>query len=361
MICLNYSTSTNQEGTKRMLDDLKYIHEKDAHDALGIVAKQAAQLRMDLAASGTIAFGAVSNIVYAGMGGSALAALLIHTWPKLARPFEVVRDYTMPNYVDSNTLCVLASYSGNTEETLSCLAEAEAKGAQIAIISGGGKLEAIALEKQYPFVKLPKVEQPRYAVLANYKALLVLLEKAGVVKSEVLGELSAAGDFIEHAVPAWLPTVPTASNPAKQLAQEMLGKSVVIYGGSYLYPAAYKWKISVNENAKQVAWTGQIPEFNHNEFLGWSEQPIDKPYTVIDLRSDHEHPRVQKRFVVSARLLSGKRPEPFVVQCQGDTLLEHLLWALVYGDFVTIYLGLLNELDPAPVELVEKFKRILDE
>ena len=343
-----------------MLDDLKYIHEKDAHDALGIVGKQASQLRLDMQVSGAVTFGHVHTIVYAGMGGSALAGQMVHTWPKLSKPFELVRDYTLPAYVDGNTLCVVSSYSGNTEEALSALEDAERKGAQIAVIASGGKLEEIATQKNYPMIRLPKVDQPRYAMLSNFKALLIILEKAGVCAGDqVFPELSKAADFTEASIAAWLPTVPTANNTAKQLAQELLGKSVVIYGGPNQFPAAYKWKISVNENAKQIAWAGELPEFNHNEFLGWTEQPLDKPYAVIDLRSDLEHPRVQKRFEVSARMLSGKRPEPIVVQAQGDSVLEHLLWTIAYGDFVSIYLGLLNGLNPAPVDLVEAFKKEL--
>jgi glucose/mannose-6-phosphate isomerase len=127
-----------------------------------------------------------------------------------------------------------------------------------------------------------------------------------------------------------------------------------------MFPAAYKWKIGANENAKQVAWCGQIPEFNHNEFIGWSSHPVDKPYAVVDLRSNLEHPRVQKRFEVTERLLSGKRPAPHIVTVQGENILEELLWALAYGDFVTLYLAFLNGVDPAPVDLVEKFKKELD-
>lgn len=343
-----------------MLDDLKYIHQIDAHDALGIVAKQAGQLRFDATIEGEASFGAIQNVVYAGMGGSALAGQLVHTWPTVPLPFELVRDYAVPGYVGSATLCIVSSYSGNTEEALSALEDAASKGAHIAVIASGGKLEEIARTKGYPLVKLPKEDQPRYAMLANFTALLVILKKAGVIKDEaVFTELTRAADFIEEAMQAWLPTVPTARNAAKQLAQELLGKSVVVYGGPHQYPAAYKWKISINENAKQIAWAGQLPEFNHNEFLGWSEQPIDKPYAVIDLRSDLEHPRVQKRFAISARMLSGRRPEPLAVQAEGETVLEHLLWTIAYGDFVSIYLGLLNGINPAPVDLVEAFKKEL--
>ncbi|HET9173958.1 MAG TPA: SIS domain-containing protein, partial [Candidatus Saccharimonadales bacterium] len=126
-------------------------------------------------------------------------------------------------------------------------------------------------------------------------------------------------------------------------------------------PAAYKWKISFNENGKHVAWWNQYPEFNHNEFMGWTEQPVDKPYTVIDLRSSLEHPRIQKRFEVSERLLSGRRPAPIVVNAEGNTLLEQLLWVITLGDFTTIYTALASGINPAPVDLIEKFKKSLDD
>lgn len=342
-----------------MLDDLKYIHDRDADDALGIVEKQPQQLTDSYELRGNTDFSGISNVVYAGMGGSALAALLIHTWPSLRIPFEVVRDYDLPDYVGQNTLVIVASYSGNTEEALSTLGQAEAKQARIAVIAGGGRLYEAAEAKGYLLGMLPKVVQPRYAILANYKLIIQILVEAGLVDQAQLEALAAEATFLEKSIAAWIPTVPTTQNAAKQLALECIGKSIVVYAGSKLSPAGYKWKIGFNENAKQVAWAGQYPEFNHNEFMGWSKQPVDKPYTVIDLRSSLEHERTQKRFVVSERLLSGMRPSPEIVEIQGETVLQQLLWALAFGDFVTIYTGIANGLNPAPVELVEKFKKEL--
>jgi glucose/mannose-6-phosphate isomerase len=343
-----------------MLDDLHYIHDHDAADALGIAEKQYQQLgyEFDVFQDQVQA----DNIVYAGMGGSALAALLSESWPGHIKPFEVVRGYDIPAYVSGNTYFIAASYSGNTEEILSAIEQAEAQGAQIAVIAGGGKLADLARAKNYPLALLPKAEQPRYAVLYNLKALLVLLDQAGLLAGEnSLDELVGTADFLQQAVQPWLATVPSATNPAKQIALDCIGKSIVIYGGPKFWPAAYKWKISFNENAKHIAWWGQYPEFNHNEFLGWSEQPVDKPYAVIDLRSSFEHPRVQKRFEVSERLLSGRRPAPTVVQAEGETLLQQLLWTIAFGDFVSLYTALANGLNPAPVELIEKFKKSLDD
>lgn len=343
-----------------MLDDLTLIHQRDSEDLLGIAAKQWQQLLHKFDFEGNKQFGNVYNVVYAGMGGSALAALFVNVWPRLKEPFEVSREYELPPYVDGDTLVIVSSYSGNTEETLSALADAETRGAQIAVIAGGGKLEEIALAKGYLFAKIPKAPQPRYAVFYNLRALLDILVIAGVLNHDQFDvELEQTADFLQQTAGAWRADIPTAQNAAKQLAQEIVGKSVVVYSGPRMHPAAYKWKISFNENAKHVAWLGELPEFNHNEFIGWSKQPTDKPYAVIDLRSNLEHERVQKRFEVSARLLSGLRPEPHVVQAQGDTLLEQLLWLITFGDFVTLYLAILNGVNPAPVDLVEKFKKEL--
>jgi glucose/mannose-6-phosphate isomerase len=343
-----------------MLDDLKLIHERDAQDTLGIAERQWQQLGHEFEVFQDQV--EVDNIVYAGMGGSSLAALVSTTWPGYDKPFEILRGYDIPAYVSERTYFIAASYSGNTEETLSALEQAEAKGAKIAIIAGGGKLAQIAEEKNYPLVVLPKAEQPRYAVLYNLKGLLALLDQAGLLSDKgAIAELDGAADFLKKAVESWVPTVPTDKNYAKQIALDVIGNSAVIYAGPKLWPAAYKWKISFNENAKHIAWTNEFPEFNHNEFMGWTEQPVQKPYAVIDLRSSLEHPRVQKRFEVTERLLSGKRPAPIAVDVQGGTLLEQLLWAIALGDFVTLYTALLNGLNPAPVDLIEKFKKSLDD
>jgi glucose/mannose-6-phosphate isomerase len=342
-----------------MLDDLKLIHERDAQDALGIAEKQWQQLehQFDIPATDVHFL----NIVFAGMGGSALGALLSTTWPGYNVPFEICRDYDIPGYVGPGTLFIASSYSGNTEETLSALAQAEECRAVIVVIAGGGKLAQIAKEKNYPLALLPPAAQPRFAALSGLKALVCILQKAGLVdQSDAEATIHQSSLSLREAVKEWLPTVPTKSNLAKQLALEVIGKSPVVYAGPLLFPAAYKWKISFNENAKNIAWCNQYPEFNHNEFLGWTSHPVDKPYTVIDLRSKFEHERVQKRFEVSDRLLSGKRPAAHIVEAQGEDILEQLLWTVALGDFVSLYTAILNGLNPTPVDLIEKFKTNLN-
>jgi len=341
-----------------MLDDLKTIHERDAQDALVVVGKQWQQLGHDFGVD-VSGFSSIDNIVLAGMGGSAWPAMYMQVWGEPSVPFEIVRNYDLPAYIGKNTLFISSSYSGNTEETLSALNEAEERGAQIAVMTANGQLKERAQAGKHALYVIPGGIQPRMSSLFFLAGMVQLLEPLGLAPKGKLAELKKTGDWLKDQIGNWGPEVPTDKNAAKQLALELVGKSIVIYSGPKLFPAANKFKICLNESAKNIAWVNQYPEFNHNEFIGWSSHPVDKPYAVVEIRSNLEHERTQKRFVVSERLLSGKRPAPQVVKPQGKTHLEQLLWTSNFCDFVSIYVAILNGLNPTPVDLVEKLKELL--
>jgi glucose/mannose-6-phosphate isomerase len=270
----------------------------------------------------------------------------------------ISRSYDIPMFVDEHSLVIASSYSGNTEETLEAMDKATQRGACLAVIAHGGKLKERAEAGQLPFAEIPECVQPRAAAFYGLRAMVQILEACGLVQG-ALDELAAVGKQFAELPGQWSAKVPTAQNGAKQLAEELAGKTPIIYAG-ILYGAAYKWKIGFNENAKNLAWCDQLPEFNHNEFIGWSSHPIDKPFAIINLLSTFDHPRVQKRFIVSEKLLSGMRPESVDVQAKGDSLLEQIIWVVLYGDFVSTYVALLNGVNPSPVDLVEKFKKELN-
>lgn len=342
-----------------MLDDANVIGQRDPENALGIAAEQWQQVKYDaVVENGDHDAREVTKIVVTGMGGSALAALLFQAWKaaELTVPFEVVRGYDLPAYVDASTLVIASSYSGNTEETLSALEQATARGAQVGILAAGGELIDIARDQSIAHVVIPGGMQPRMAMLANLRALVTLLGHFGVVSDEVNTEIAQTADWLHEESAQWVPDVSTDKNYAKQTALLAVGKSPVIYGGRLTGPVAYKWKISWNENAKNVAFWNVFPEMNHNEFMGWASHPVDKPFAVFDLLSSFEHERILKRFEISDRLLSGKQPKAMPVQLAGDTVLKQLLWGCILADFVSIYVAILNGVDPTPVELVEKLK-----
>lgn len=345
-----------------MLDDLNVLSQRDPEDALGVAGnlyKQAGYAGdlIDAEHDGRV----LKNIIVTGMGGSALAAdfaksLLSQT---LTVPFEVVKSYTLPATATHDTLVIASSHSGNTEETLECMNEAIGRGCQMAAIATGGKIKDIASEHHIMFGAIPHDTQPRMGMLYNLRVLFRILMAYGLIEDTLYREMTKSVDWLQSESELWKKEVPTEHNYAKQLALIAVGKTPVFYSGNLMAPVAYKWKISWNENAKNVAFWNYLPEFNHNEFLGWTSHPIEKPFAVFDLVSELEHPRVLKRFSLSDRLLSGKRPKSTVVPLQGGSLLQQMLWASILADFASIYVGILNGVDPTKVELIEKFKKEL--
>lgn len=344
-----------------MLDDQNLLSEKDPFGALEVALNQYKQAELVSEVINPNSDATINKVVVTGMGGSALAALLIKSWQesKLNITFEIVRDYKLPNYVDDKTLVIASSYSGNTEETLSCLDEALKKGANIGCVSSGGKLVEIAKNNELPYVVLPSGIQPRMGVIANLRAILAVLVSYGVVSQSDFDEVKNLGPWLNAESKKWGRDVSTNENQAKQLALLSAGKTAIFYSSTAMGGVAYKWKISWNENAKNVAFWNVLPEFNHNEFMGWTSHPVEKPYVVFDLRSSFDHPKITKRFEISDRLLSGKRPKANVIELQGESVIAQMLWASIFADFVSIYLAILNGVDPSKVELIEKLKQEL--
>jgi glucose/mannose-6-phosphate isomerase len=343
------------------LDNQNIINQKDPAGALGVAAMQYEQASFDAEVwNKEHDEREITGIVVTGMGGSALAALIAKVWLKneLKISFEIIRGYDLPSYVTRNTLVIASSYSGNTEETLSALEHAEKAGAQLAIIASGGKLIDIAREYNISHVNLPDGLQPRMAVIYNLRALLAILENFSLVHGKQ-DEVEALSGWLGRESAAWAPDVPTQDNWAKQLAEESVGKTPVFYGGALTSPVAYKWKISWNENAKNTSFWNEYPEFNHNEFMGWTSHPVEKPFVIFDLVSSFEHPQILRRFEISDRLLSGKRPKANTINLAGESLIAQLLWGSIFADYVSIYLAILNGVDPTPVDLIEKLKKEL--
>jgi glucose/mannose-6-phosphate isomerase len=339
-----------------MLDDAKYIEQFDRSNTLAVIAGQADQLRQQYEFD-VPEVKALRHIVLAGMGGSALAAEFVRSWlsDRLPIPIEIVRGYELPAYVGKHSLVIASSYSGNTEETVTCFEQAKTSGAGLVVMTAGGTLAEHG--EEYSFIKIPSGLQPRLAVFYGVKAIATLLEQLELAEG-LVAELETAAEWLLHEATYFISNVPKADNPAKQIAEKLVGHPAVIYGGPTLAMPAMKWKIDINENAKNQAFYYALPEFNHNEFQGWP-YPKDSLLRVVQLRSSLDNARIAKRFEVSNRLLSGMMPAPIVVEAQGETKLQQMLWAILLGDFMTAYLAFLNQVDPGPVELVEKLKKEL--
>lgn len=348
------------------MKDFAHLEKLDKHHIFDAVDVQPSHLRLNFADSMTDditpSWGeGLENIVVAGMGGSALAADIAKNWlsSRLARPLEIVRGYDIPEYVGPTTLFIASSYSGNTEETLSALEQAEKRSARIVIMAAGGKLLEIARSKKYFTLELPQVSQPRLSPFAGLKALTCVFSDLGWI-----GDLDVRRELLDTA--NWLDVEKSKlsldnldeDNIALALARYLHGQPGLIYAGPALRSAAYKWKIDINENAKQLAFCNVYPELNHNEYQGWLF-PEKKPVATVQLQSSLDHVRVQKRFTITQEILKEHGFEPIVVHAEGQTHIQQLLWTILLGDYVSSYMGILNGIDPTPVALVEELKKKL--
>lgn len=310
------------------------------------------------------------NIVYCGMGGSAISGDFIKNLlrDKIKIPFEVVRNYSLPGYVDDRTLVILVSYSGNTEETLFCFNEAIEKRAYIACISSNGKIEEKFhslnnKEKALSFIKIPSGYPPRTAFGYLFVTLLYLLIKLGYAEKELLNDLNVALEHLEECSERF--NVENSPNYAYELALSLMNRLPVIYGSADGTDViARRWTTQFSENSKILAYYNALPEMNHNEIVGWENlDSVLKSINVVILKDEDDNPRVKLRQNITKNLLI-KDGEPLPnkiveVVSRGANKLDRWLYLVYLGDFVSWYLAILYDTDPTPVEKIDTLKKSL--
>lgn len=306
----------------------------------------------------------VKNIVVVGMGGSAIGGDLARTLfaSELMQPFQICRNYQLPEYVDDETLVIASSYSGNTEETLAAVDDALERKAMIVALTTGGMLEEVARINEIPVLILPSGLQPRAAIGFSFVPLVVFLEKIGLVK-DVTERVKKAIAHLEDTRNRMIEDNPDGMNPAKQLAQLMVGKIPIVYSGPTLTDTAgLRWKGQICENSKNMSFYNTYPEFNHNELVGWSRvaPTHNEQLIVITLRSEDDHPKVSARMDIVKQIIEEQDVQVIDIWASGEGQMERVFNLIQMGDFVSYYLAILNEVDPTPVVVIEKLKKELE-
>jgi glucose/mannose-6-phosphate isomerase len=305
----------------------------------------------------------IDKVVVLGMGGSAIGgSLLRNLASRLDKPIIfVTRDYDLPSFVDDRTLVIASSYSGNTEETLSAFSQAVKIRCKKLAMTSGGKLKALAEDARVPIFLIDLVSQPRAALGYSFIPLIVFLQKLGFLKDKP-AEVEVMIRDLERLVEEIKETVPTSSNPAKQLAAKLRGRIAVIYGAGILSAVARRWKTQINENSKAWAFHETFPELNHNAVVGYQfpSELASKIYVVL-LRCPSLHPRTLIRYQVTSELLKQKDISHEIIDSQGESELSQMMSLIYFGDWVSYYLAILNETDPTPVKAIDYLKKRLSE
>jgi glucose/mannose-6-phosphate isomerase len=304
----------------------------------------------------------VRQIVVAGMGGSAIGGdlLVALVTPECPIPIFVNRSYDLPTFVNGpDTLVIGASHSGNTEETLSAIEQAHARGASLLAITTGGELARLCSEWGAPVLRFAYNSQPRAALGYSFIPLLNLLCQLGLIEDK-----TAALNEAVHVMHDWQveigPTSPLSNNPAKRLAGQLVERMPVIYGAGLMAPVARRWKTQFNENSKAWAFFEELPELNHNAVVGYEmSERIREWATVVFVRSRYDSPRIQARWRITRELLIREGVGSDQVYARGQSRLAQMLSLIHFGDLVSVYLALATGIDPTPVTPIAYLKEQL--
>ena len=299
------------------------------------------------------------GLVVCGMGGSAIGGDLAAAalGDRATRAITTVRGYALESWTGPDSLVLCASYSGDTEETLACFEAAGAAGAGRVALTTGGKLAKAAREEKVPVIGVPAGMQPRAAVLYMTVATLECAALCGAAPG-LHSEIDTATALLEQLVEEWGPDSPDDSR-AKAIAWTLQGTLPVVHGAGPTTASARRWKTQLNENAAAAAFWSALPEANHNEICGWERGRAAAPLSAVFLEDPDQHPRVHRRMDLTAAEVERAGAQVVRVEARGDTRLERVLSLVLLGDLVSVYLAVLDGVDPTPVEAIERFKAAL--
>jgi glucose/mannose-6-phosphate isomerase len=292
------------------------------------------------------------RIVVAGVGGSALPGdflTLVAPTLGLTLPIVVHRDYGLPQFV-KNGLVVVISYSGNTEEALSAYDAAQKENLAIIAITTGGSLKERAQRDGVELVLVPSGVQSRMALGYQFSALLHVLENIGIVASQK--------DALEQLATTLDPA--RAQKDAEALLPGIRGTTPLFYASRQYYPLAHILKIQMNENAKVHAFANMFPELNHNEMVGY-EAAAPEHFSTVILTADDDTLIIKKRQALTAQLIKEKGGRVHVIDIVGEDIYDRIFNIVLLGSWLSYHLAVDNGIDPAPVRIIESFKKALGE
>ena len=296
------------------------------------------------------------GMIVAGMGGSAIGGQLARAvlGDHASRPLLAAKAYGLPPWTTPDTTVVCTSYSGETEETLTCFEAAGVIGARRVAVTAGGQLAELARAEGVPVIPVAGGYQPRAAVAYTTVAALEVAALCGV-GPRMNSEIDVAADHLEELVIEWGPDADDGTE-AKALAHALHGTVPVVAGAGLTTPIAYRWKCQLNENAETPAYAVELPEMDHNEIMGWTTAQEFGRFSAVFLDDADAHPRVKERIELTSRLIRPGAVGVHRVHTRGQTTVERVFSLVLLGDLVSLYLAILRGVDPSPVEAITALK-----
>jgi len=303
----------------------------------------------------------IDKVVILGMGGSAIGGDLVSSLAlsEAKLPILIHRDYNLPTFIDAKTLVIASSYSGMTEETLSSFEQAlDTKSKKLAITTGG-KLKTMAEKRNAPVFSFAYKAPPRAALPFSLMPILCFLQRLSFI-SDKSSDVAETVPILQQLSREINENMPLPQNPAKQLASKLHGHLAVIYGAGIASEVAHRWKTQLNENSKAWAFYEVFPELNHNSVVGYQfPQELASKIVVVLLDSALLSKPIQLRYQVTCQLLEQAKVDYQIVDGKGTSPLSQIMSLVLFGDYTSYYLAILNKIDPTPVKAIDFLKEQL--
>lgn len=291
----------------------------------------------------------IQNIVICGLGGSGIGGTLIQnlTLNESKIPVTVNKSYSLPAFVDKHTLLIISSYSGNTEETVSCLESAKENECKIVCVTSGGKVENISQERGLDLIKIPGGMPPRACLGYSSVQLFYIFSFFKIISADFENELAATVSLLDA-------EKENIKTEAKTLADNMIGKFPILYAADSYEAVIVRMRQQFNENSKMLCSHNAIPEMNHNELVGWRIK--DENQVVVFVRNESDHPRIQARMELNKKIISDYAGSIFEIWSKGNSNIQKAFYLIYVGDWISFYLSELRKVDVTEVNVIDFLK-----
>ncbi len=294
----------------------------------------------------------ISNVLICGLGGSGIGGSIVEELviSNASVPISTSKGYFIPAFVNENTLVIISSYSGNTEETLNCMELAIAKKAKIVCVTSGGKVQESAKVNHFDCITVPGGMPPRACLGYSLTQLLFILGFYKIIINNFKAELEAAVKLIDQ-------EENNIIAEANIIAERLKDKTPIIYATTYNEGIAIRFRQQLNENAKILCWHHVIPEMNHNELVGWTEKN-DHLSVIIFLDKD-EYSRNMARVEINKAIIKKYAFNITEIYSKGNSAIEKAIYFIHLGDWISVLLAELRGVDAVEVNVINHLKSAL--
>jgi glucose/mannose-6-phosphate isomerase len=294
----------------------------------------------------------ISNVIVTGLGGSGIGGTILSELVNDFCPVPVIvnKDYFLPSFANQNTLLIVSSYSGNTEETVQVMQEAISKNVQITCVTSGGKVLELSRQHMFDVIEIPGGNPPRSCIGYSLVQLIKIFTHHHLAPSSLFEDLKQSILLLTQ-------EKEKIKQDAKLIAEKMANKIAVLYSLGSCEGVSVRFRQQINENSKALCWHHVFPEMNHNELVGWTEE--NKNLVVVTFHTSYDYNRTKKRYEVCKPLFQKYANEVIDISAIGKSKLEQFMYLIHIGDWISCYIADIKGIDPVEVNVIDHLKKEL--